>query len=241
MIYRSPFRRRAPALTCEWAGSAGSAGFVRQTWGAKTEAKDGYADHTCHRDAQLVERHRTGDLAGTRRREGRDDRYGGEARRPSAAGTAAPRVLGVPLRRAGPAAAPAAGARQVPLPGRVVQHLLRAPLPRRVAVRGGGPAHVRGAGRVPLAAGRGRHRALQPPGPGLGPGGAGVQPPVRRPGADAARAGPGGGRRDRLRDGGRAGAAACPGHVLGLVHDRAGRGPSGDQGADGPRGRLVNP
>ncbi len=94
----------------------------------------------------------------------------------------------------GPAAAPAARAGQVPLPRRVVQHLLRPPLPRRGALRGGGAADLRGAGRLPVPAGRGRHGPLQPPGPGLGAGGAGVQPPLRRPGAGRAAAGPGGGR-----------------------------------------------
>ena len=58
---------------------------------------------------------------------------------------------------------------------------------------------------------RGGHGPLQPPGPGLGPGGAGVQPPVRRAGAGRAAAGPGGGRGHRVRDPGRAGGAACQG------------------------------
>ncbi len=55
--------------------------------------------------------------------------------------------------------------------------------PRRGALRGSRPADLRGARRLPVPDGAGGHGPLQPPGPGLGPGGAGIQPPVRRPGA----------------------------------------------------------
>ena len=92
-------RRRRYGRTCGRA-EVPDAGFVRQTWSSKTDAKDGYADHTCHRDAQPVERHRRRDLARTGRRERHDDRHRGEARRPSAARAAAPGVLRLPLRRA---------------------------------------------------------------------------------------------------------------------------------------------
>ncbi len=51
---------------------------------------------------------------------------------------------------------------------------------------------------------------------------------------------PGGGGRDGLRGPGRAGRAAREGHLLGVVHDGAGRGPARRARADGSVGRVVS-
>lgn len=124
-------------------------------------------------------------------------------------------------------------------PRRLVQHLLRSPVSGRGALRRRRPADARGTGHLPLAAGRGGHRPVQPPGPRIGSGGAGVQPSLRGHGAGAAAAGSGGGERDGLRIGGGAGRTACQGAVLGLVHDGAGCRPARDPRADRPGCGLV--
>ncbi len=189
---------------------------------------------------QFVERHSGSDLARTGRRERHDDRHRREALRPSAAGPAAPGVLRLPLRRAGPAAAPAARAGQVPLPRRLVEHLLRPPVPGRGALRGGRPADVRGAGGLARRCSPRRARSAT------------TTPTRSRAWWSRSTTTCSSGwcsRRSRpdpeevgdtaFVTAGRAGGAACEGPVLGLVHDRAGRGAPGGPGADGPVRGLV--